>query len=359
VSVLCAHPPADYDRWRAAEVDRQLSLKLADKREKAAAKGKPIEKVKLTKADRERIEKAIPSDLFAALHMDTSALRKQGWSAPPGTRWLTYRRPALRQPTPRIQASTGPAPTAMRFALSGAVLPRLTDALRLGEAVRGALGNSQLPVFHGKDAEGRPLRGHDHAFFLPESSGARGPITHLSLFAQRGFGQDERAAIENLVSRDIRMERDASHSMKLTLIGAGQAAELGATGAPLFAESKVWRSVTPFVPTRHPKRKRDGTPKLDADGRAIGSPVHDLLRLLELAGLPRVESVQPTEGMELGGRLVRWLDFYRWRARRGGGARGDSRGHGFRIVFAEPVRGPLALGYAAHFGLGIFAPESP
>ena len=29
---------------------------------------------------------------------------------------------------------------------------------------------------------------------------------------------------------------------------------------------------------------------------------------------------------------------------------------GLRITFAEPVRGPIALGYASHFGLGAMAP---
>jgi len=34
----------------------------------------------------------------------------------------------------------------------------------------------------------------------------------------------------------------------------------------------------------------------------------------------------------------------------------DSRGFGFEVVFSEPVRGPIALGYGCHFGLGQFVP---
>ncbi|WP_437327115.1 hypothetical protein [Sorangium sp. So ce381] len=30
---------------------------------------------------------------------------------------------------------------------------------------------------------------------------------------------------------------------------------------------------------------------------------------------------------------------------------------GLRLTFAEPVRGPIALGYASHFGLGATAPS--
>ncbi len=31
-------------------------------------------------------------------------------------------------------------------------------------------------------------------------------------------------------------------------------------------------------------------------------------------------------------------------------------GYGFKIEFAEPVRDPTAIGYGAHFGLGLFVP---
>jgi CRISPR-associated protein Csb2 len=29
----------------------------------------------------------------------------------------------------------------------------------------------------------------------------------------------------------------------------------------------------------------------------------------------------------------------------------------FRLTFRQPVRGPIALGYSSHFGLGLFLPE--
>ena len=358
VPVLCAHPPADYARWREAEVDRELSLKLEQKRRQDVAKGKAPEKTKLSKKDREGIEAAIPRDLFEALHVDTTLLRKDGWSAPPGTRWLSYHRPVLRQPATRIEPPVRPTVSAARFAVSGDVLPQLTDALRFGEAVRGALGSARLSVFHGKDEEGQPREGHDHAFFLPESNKDHGRITHLSLYARGGLNAEAQAALDKLVSHEIRVKDDATHPIKLTLIGMGEPEDLGDTGAPLFTSSRVWRSLTPFVPTRHLKRKRSGEPKVDERGLQVGSPTHDLLRLLELAGLPAVESLEPTEGVELAGRLVRWLDFYRWRSRRGGGARGDSRGYGFSVTFKEPVSGPIAVGFGAHFGLGIFGPKA-
>ena len=40
----------------------------------------------------------------------------------------------------------------------------------------------------------------------------------------------------------------------------------------------------------------------------------------------------------------------------GDGRRSTATGYGFRVEFPEPVRGPIAVGYGAHFGLGVFAP---
>jgi CRISPR-associated protein Csb2 len=34
----------------------------------------------------------------------------------------------------------------------------------------------------------------------------------------------------------------------------------------------------------------------------------------------------------------------------------DRHGSFWRLTFAEPVPGPIALGFACHFGLGLFKP---
>jgi len=53
------------------------------------------------------------------------------------------------------------------------------------------------------------------------------------------------------------------------------------------------------------------------------------------------------------GRSLRWIEFRRERLL-GGGSRGQGLGYGFEVEFAEPVLGPLCLGYGCHFGLGAF-----
>jgi CRISPR-associated protein Csb2 len=65
--------------------------------------------------------------------------------------------------------------------------------------------------------------------------------------------------------------------------------------------------------------------------------------------------VQKVEQLMLEGRSLAWRHFRQQRVF-GNGRRGSDFGKGFEIEFAEPVSGPIALGYACHFGLGLFVP---
>ncbi|RRJ94719.1 hypothetical protein Ga0100231_010565 [Opitutaceae bacterium TAV4] len=49
------------------------------------------------------------------------------------------------------------------------------------------------------------------------------------------------------------------------------------------------------------------------------------------------------------------LNFQRQR-RTGLGARASYQGHALRLEFDKPITLPYGFGYAAHFGLGLFAP---
>ncbi|HRI16140.1 MAG TPA: type I-U CRISPR-associated protein Csb2, partial [Verrucomicrobiota bacterium] len=126
------------------------------------------------------------------------------------------------------------------------------------------------------------------------------------------------------------------------------------------ATAKTWRSLTPFVSTRHAKTYRDGRPKMDDNGWQEGSAPHDLLRLLSLnprwqgAKIRRnvPERIQP---FEFGSRKFRSLQFQTIR-HGGNGRRGHDSGAAFVIEFPEPVSGPIAVGYGAHFSLGLFVP---
>ena len=101
-------------------------------------------------------------------------------------------------------------------------------------------------------------------------------------------------------------------------------------------------------------RTRAGVPKVDASGRQIGSPEHELVRLLGLAGFPEPVAVERVAGTVLGEREVAWREFVCRRNEGKGRRAAYDRGYGFRIEFAEDVRRPVAVGYGEHFGMGGF-----
>ena len=255
--------------------------------------------------------------------------------------------------------------TAARYAVTGKRSPRLTVAIILAETVHRALVelSNGSPVFTGCDSSHRPLRGHGHAHIFCESNpvlglGGEGEITHITVFAPLGFGLLEQGALQRL--KEAYVDRESSVQLVLQVMGKPE--DFGGTDlqkgqCPLLARARSWVSRTPFLPTRHPKATRAGVPKVDATGFQIGSPEHELLRLLELGGFPEPETVEPVAGTRLGGRDVPWHDFVRRRKMDERSPAANGAGYGFRIEFAEPVQGPVAVGYASHFGMGGFVSD--
>lgn len=359
VRVLAPLPPSELPLWRRGALDMRLTQRLAAKRAKAAAKGKALP-TKLAAKEEAAAEAELPKDVWDALQCDTGALRKAGWSQPPGSRWVEYARPRglvdVSPPPARRRVSRGPRPTVARFALASAAPPRLTDGVLLAERIRSALlrNSNGGQVFVGR-VEGAPMQGHQHAHILPESHGPFGHITHVTIYAPMGFDDAARRALDAL--RLLR--RKSGNHLQMALLGVGQPDDFGGTNAaegqcPLLARAKVWESRTPFVATRHPKR-RSGGYQVDDEGLVVGSPEHDLRRLLAERGLLAVRSVEPIAGTMLGGKGVSWLSFRTARAR-GSGRRGGAPPCGYRVTFAETVQGPLVLGYGSHFGLGAMVP---
>lgn len=302
----------------------------------------------------------LPERVTDCLLLDTADWKSARWSQPPGSRWITYRRPARSfkvAPSRVRRGGSDQLPTVAQFLVTGDVYPDITQALSLGERLHRVLVkySDSSPVFSGCDEQGNPLSGHRHAYYLAQPDGHRGEVRTITVRASAGFGPRERAALES-----IRKVWDYDQrKLGLTLVSMGPppdpAANREESADSLFGTSRVWTSITPFIPTRHAKTTNNGTPKCDEHGLQIGSPAHDLLRLLALERpeLPRPE-IKAIPGPELPRRLV-WLDYQRQR-RHGQGSRSDIRGQGFRLTFPENVSGPFVFGYACHFGLGLFVP---
>jgi CRISPR-associated protein Csb2 len=341
VRVLCPNLPEFHDAWVAANRPQ----------EETTAKGKKS-KAKSSKA-------SLPQSIFEALHAETATLQAEGWLVPPGARWADYTRQvecfqpgAVRPPLQQKKPVT-----VARFAISSAVLPRITQAISVAERMHQTLakrsdGKSCARVFIGKEANGEPLKGHQHTHIFCELGEKRDSIGYITLYAPMGFDHDAQQVIEDVQRKAL--WGHGGHDLELILLGFG---DVDTFDIPIFSKAKRWTSFTPFVPTRHAKHYADGRPKLDEDGWPIGSPAQDLRRLLkEDHGLiPKTISQPDTKITIRPERTLRTLQFQTER-NHGNGKRGHQSGVGLTVEFDQEIQGPLALGYGSHFGLGLFVP---
>lgn len=290
----------------------------------------------------------VPRSLWDVLTFSADRFRDEGWSRVPGTVLSRY---VFSEPPFRgrsVAAAVGQRralqrPTVAVFAIRAPVLPKITAALSVGERVRTSLmsrseriSGSAKPVFSGHTDV--PLD-HGHAFYL-SGANTSGFVDHVAVTARMGFDDDDVRALQSL----RRVWGRGGHDLELVLVGMwtnDDARDVGGQASPLLGTSRVWESLTPFVPTRHPKMKRG----------AIVDSVPDQIRLAARQTL----GVEPNEVIEAAWHHSPWHAFQR-RRRAGGGSRGPDRAYGVRLVFADPIPGPIALGFGAHFGLGAFVP---
>jgi CRISPR-associated protein Csb2 len=240
------------------------------------------------------------------------------------------------------------------FEITSATRPPTVLALAFAEQVRRALIRNRVDTSHseaitGKHKDGTPLDGHEHAHYFPTDEDHDGRIDHITIYARRGFDEGDLEALGSL--RTI-FRSGNRPEVRMVLTGLGGQEMLSdvlflGKEVSIFAEARRWRSVTPFSLPRFPNRGGGKPP------RPRDLPEGQLMRELNNRGLPEPVSIKRIEGYQVEGRpLVRWLEFH---ARRFNGTQGNGLA-GFEIEFAEPVRGPIAVGFACHFGLGLFLP---
>jgi CRISPR-associated protein Csb2 len=315
------------------------------------------------------------------LCMETLRLHDERWSDPPGSRWVQYarRRDCFKvAPTRRPLPGAATRPQIARFVLDSTVLPLITDTLPIAEATRrnlmGVFGRlhteldgsrGRSAVLAGKDADGQPLRGHRHAFYLPTDEDGDGRLDHLTIVAEEGFGPGEVRALQRLPQ--IRTaEREASGSpLRVLLLGLGA---LGEGRAGPTEMSALWTSATPFIVTRHLKkngRKRDPRALWYNQAEFVATVLREeLARLMErrpemvgvsVADIVVLPLVDERGHFRCGVRQLRPIQFKRVRHKRDDD--GSRRPAGtFQITFPVAVRGPIALGHSAHYGMGLFVP---
>lgn len=378
VRVLAPLPRPELERWHDSWEDKRLTRLLDTERTKLEAKGKPADSIRLSEAKKAKETEDLPTSVLEALHASTTELRGHGWSQPPGTRWVTYQRPhdllRARQPAARRLVSRH-RPTVARFAISSKVLPRFQDTLYLAEQFRASvlshLGEIEKEdskkeecdkirdlaeargLLCGRSGADEPARGHGHVHFFAEPNVSGGRIGQVSLYAPDHFNE---AALTVLRRARVLWRRNG-HPIELVLLGVGDSSDFAGSNvsagqAPIFSSSRRWRSMTPFVSTRHLHRSERRDP-----GRAWEAIKTEIRRYLAAAGHPDPVEIHAVERCQVPGTAISWSRFATRRSS-GGGSRGDAPPMGVELVFDRDVTGPLCLGYGAHFGLGLFAPRN-
>jgi CRISPR-associated protein Csb2 len=285
-------------------------------------------------------------------------------SVPPGAQWLYAVRPQRSEAREhRRVPQHRPGCYLMQFAIGWHVAPERRAIVRLTARFRGAVLRELLRLktggasvnwatatrdvreavadMIGKDADGNPLKGYRHTEFLVWCEDEQ-PTRLLVWRGSRAFDADEQEAILLAAARDVSWAAAGSDAdeWRVRLVPLDRAVPL----PPGFSgeSSKVWETVTPYVPPRHycrggKTRARESIPdqiRREVQSRGLASDV-----VVELRGEPQWVSVH-TPRREANKRAFI----------------GDRRGQRVLLRFAEPVAGPIRLGHSSSFGLGLFRP---
>lgn len=350
VALLCAVSAADYHRWFEAQT---APIHAAH----APPPGK-----KPTKAIEKKLQRALapyPRDLLAALSAETGWLQGHGWSAAPGSKAVRYwRRADALEPAPLIVSSSAmPPEPAPRFALltvntpsrNRSALPSVARVFPQGRLLHKALAADHsrddpalTRVLLGRDAGHAARDAHAHAHLLHLDLDGDGRLDHVLVWAPAGLSPKALDALR-IVRRtwmkggvgELQVAFAGAGSADLLRSAEGRGLALARTLGPAGGAC-TWVSATAYVAPRFMKSR--GKDSLEGQ---IGYE-------LALRGLPsaRVTRLDLREAPR--DRLRHFV------------LHADRHQppvpvpHALRLDFAEPVEGPICLGFGSHAGLGRF-----
>jgi CRISPR-associated protein Csb2 len=357
VPLLAALSASEYATWRTRAVHEAI-----DAIPKTNVRGRP-----LTAAQRKRkiaeIEAVYPPDLLQCLQANTGWLRRLGWSQPPGGRKVFYWRPRdsleSAAPRPKLRMMQAPPVEAILLAMATAnnndhALPSVTRVLPQAELLHRALnahaarlaGHSL--VLSGCDEQGKPLTTpHRHAHLIHLDLDGDEHLDHVLIWAPMGLDSTAQNAVR--AARHT-FTKGGTVPLRLALVAKGPLDSLATLPSPLADRLRAllggpelcarhWRSLTPFVPPRHVKKSGRNSLRgqMAAELTTRGLPAPEVITVLD----PHNDELA---------RKARHVV----RTRRGGPLPPVDCGYVLELSFADPISGPVALGYGCHFGLGLF-----
>ncbi len=353
ISLLAAVPPDAYANWRRQMTDQVIG-------QFPLPEGKKKPPAKLLKERANAIE-PYPKDLLDCLIKDTAWWKRHRWSQPPGSQRVIYwrRGDALEVGVPtRISGPRAERVSMMLLALTSpsgnpSALPPCRRTLPQAELIHRAIVSRaakgcrvECPELMGRDKRGKPLQeGHRHAHILPVDLDSDGHLDHILIYSPMGLGEVAQQAIRTLRRT---WTKGGAGELQLGVAGAGDLDALRSLPPPLNRRveqilaprkgSRTWISVTPFVPPRFVK------------ARGANTLMGQVNAELASRALPCAEQV---DELPWNAERLPLRHFVRRRGRGSAPPPADI-GYAIRLRFAKPIVGPLALGYASHFGLGLF-----
>ncbi len=278
-------------------------------------------------------------DALTARTTDVRAARRVD---PPGARWQAYGRRAPATPVRVVHRAVHRSPTAVRWAIAAPALPARWAAVGVTDILRRAclarygrrFDGAQSPTLAGKDATGVPLAGHHHAHYFALDLDGDQLLDHLVVWAPGGLDE---GAVQAIASLDRLVGYAHVPDFRPARLGLEAVGDIVDIAPELVGPARVWRSVTPFAPARHPKRR---TPW----DQHLASQVAEELAWRDQ---PPPAGIRPIRG--------EWLSFRRYRPTTDH-MQDARRATGLEITFSETVAGPIAIGALSHFGLGLFVP---
>ena len=311
-----------------------------------------------------------PKRLLKSALSERSAILKSGKILPEGVERVRYarKRGILNdaafhdgmRPKNRQENTT----TVVRLSMTGEThQPSVVDTLRWGDAAHKAAvkaSRGKSPALSGIDPRtNKPVADpkHPHAFYIPADEDGDGGLDTLTVWAPGGLSEDD---IDDLLRINTLRVQTGDSRVRLGYLGHGTESDFERV-SPLFARRKSWESVTPYIPVRHlPKRGRYSVKKRagwemearrEIESRGVG---WNLLSVDFTRGADgaRMSALSPDSSSSSRNRPLA-AQFFKHRVN---GARVNAAAK-LTLEFSEAVRGPMAFGYACHFGLGLFAPS--
>ncbi|WP_182867233.1 type I-G CRISPR-associated protein Csb2 [Rhodopirellula sp. JC639] len=360
VRLLAPLASDDYKTWREREVTKAHAIAEKQLEDVAAQRGRKVSPAARKKA-LSKSESVFPVSIVESLQRDNAVWQSESWPRPPGSRWVDYAiGDRLLETLPVVTVAPSPKynrPTTILLSIDGegkrgTLRPRTKRVLPLmellhSEAVRyaGKLGLGHLSELTGTHADGTPLGGsHQHAHWLPMSLLQPGAIDHVLVYAPGGFSQSALRAISSIrwaYAKGI-------SALSVNMVGRGSMDDvrkqlsrndsLSAHALSIVDESTSWHTATPLVLRKYLHRRGKKT----VEGQVREE--------LSERGFPNPVSIEVWPQQRLVEHKLKGFVLRRGPRKRQPPA---ERSWGITITFERPVSGPISVGYASHYGLGM------